>query len=67
MKTHPRQANAHDALVEDLVRARYTLLACAVLARQQTQQPRHDACCPQWGGSARRSFARFRDLRKEQP
>ena len=67
MQTHPSQTEAHTALVERLVRARYTLVVCASCGREQVLTPRHNACCPEeCGGSAHRSFARFRDLCQEQ-
>jgi hypothetical protein len=66
MQTQPSQANARDALVERLVRARYTLVVWAVCGREQIHTPRHDACCPECGGGVHRSIARFRDLCQEQ-
>jgi hypothetical protein len=66
MQPQTNATSAHEALVEGLVRTRYTLVVCVVCGRERIHTPRHETSCPECGASARRSFALFRDLREEQ-
>jgi hypothetical protein len=56
---------AETAPVDGLVRTRYTLVVCVVCGHERIHTPRNETSCRQCGGSARRSFALFRDLREE--
>lgn len=66
MQNHRNPTSTPDGLVEGLARTRYTLVACVACGRARIHAPRPETCCPQRGGSGRRSFAMFRDLRQEQ-
>jgi rRNA maturation protein Nop10 len=54
---------AHEAPVEGLIQTRYTLDVCVVCGHERVRTPRAETSCPECGGSARRSFTLFRDLR----
>ena len=66
MHVNPNATRAHDAPVDGLVRTRYTLVVCVVCGHERIDTPRQQTSCPECGGSARRSFALFRDLTEEQ-
>lgn len=65
MQLHGNATRASDAPVDGLVRTRYTLVVCVVCGHERIHTPRQQTSCPDCGGSARRSFALFRDLREE--
>ena len=57
---------ADEALVDGLVRSRYTLDVCVVCGHERVHTRRAESRCPECGGSVRRSFALFRELREVQ-
>ena len=65
MQAHRNVTRAVEAPVNGLVRTRYTLAVCVVCGHERIHTPRNETSCPQCGASARRSFALFRDLRRE--
>jgi rRNA maturation protein Nop10 len=66
MQSQPNATCAYKAFVDGLIRTRYTLDVCVVCGHERVHTPRQETSCPHCGGSARRSFALFRDLREEQ-
>ena len=65
MQSQPNATCAEMASVDGLIRTRYTLDVCVVCGHERVHTPRGETSCPECGGSARRSFALFRDLREE--
>ncbi len=62
-----RNATCADmASVNGLIRTRYKRDVCVVCAYERVHTPQGETDCPECGGSVRRSFALFRELREEQ-
>jgi hypothetical protein len=66
MQSQRNATCAEMASVDGLIRTRYKLDVCVVCGHERVHTPRQETSCPQCGGSARRSFALFRELREEQ-
>jgi hypothetical protein len=66
MQIQTNATGGREEPVDGLVRTPYTLVVCVVCGHERIHTPRQDTCCPECGGSARRSFALFRDLTEEQ-
>ena len=66
MHPQPNAIGGPDAVVDGLIRTRYTLVVCVVCGHERVHTPRQEASCPECGASARRSFALFRGLREVQ-
>ena len=66
MLAHRNAPRAEHAPVDGLIRTRYTLDVCVICGHERVHTPRQQTSCPECGGSARRSFALFRDLREVQ-
>jgi predicted RNA-binding Zn-ribbon protein involved in translation (DUF1610 family) len=64
MRPDGHAPRADEAPVDGLVRTRYTLDVCVVCGHERVRTPRAETSCPECGGSARRSFALFRELRE---
>ena len=62
MQLEPNETRAAEASVDGLVRTRYTLDVRVVRGHERVHTPSEQTTCLQCGGSARRSFAMFRDL-----
>jgi hypothetical protein len=65
MQFHRNATCAVEAPVDGLVPTRYTLVVCVVCRHERIHTARQETSCSQCGGSARRSFALFRELREE--
>ena len=66
MQLESSPTDAHEAPVNGLVRTRYTLVVCVACQHELIHTAHEETGCPQCGGSARRSFGLFRDLREDQ-
>jgi hypothetical protein len=66
MQIQGNATSCREEPVDGLVRTRYTPMVCVVCGHDRIHTPRQETSCPECGGSARRSFALFRDLREEQ-
>jgi hypothetical protein len=64
MHSQPNPRGAEQAPVDGLIRTHYTLGVCVVCGHERVHTPRQESSCPECGGSARRSFALFRELRE---